>query len=134
MNDLSPKNNRKFFLEKFGQELGGFGTDGEDQSIVNYLDGLTQFDEFLGGLPFENTNCSHNVFAHENGILLLLLSPKVGSVSINIWKDEIESVTGYHNQSIKIPRKNAIVNLMKSGAAGLLWTGVGYLSDNIINA
>ena len=132
MNDLSPKGNRKYFIEKFGQDLGGFGLDSNNQSIVNYIGGLPIFDEFLGGFKFENTSCTLHLFGHENGIWLLMMSPSEDSCSVNIWKDEIESVVAYHNQTINISHKSAFVNLLKSGAAFLIWFGVGHLSDHII--
>jgi hypothetical protein len=132
MNDLSPQENRKYFIEKFGKDIGSFGLDSNNQSIVNYVDGLPIFDEFLSGFKFENTSCTLHLFGHENGIWLLMMSPSEESCSINIWKDEIKSVVAYHNQSIKIARKSAFINLLKSGAAGLLWFGVGHLSDHIL--
>lgn len=132
MYDLFPKNGRKEFIEKFGQELDGLGVNGDDQSYVNYVDGLTQFDDFLGGVKFENTRCGHSIFAHENGLLLIMVGANDEGISINIWKDEIDTVTAYHNQTIKIPKRNAFIRIVKSGAAGLIWSGVGHITDNII--
>lgn len=135
MNDLTTNFNRQHFIERFGQELGGLGKDGsygKDQSILNYVDGLAEYDEYLGGFRFENTCCSHFVFAHEHGLFLLLMGETNDSVRINIWNNEIESVVAYHNQKIQIPKKNGLVNILKTGVAGIFWQGIGSVSDAIV--
>lgn len=135
MNDLITNFNRQHFIERFGQELGGLGKDesyGKDQSILNYVDGLSEYDEYLGGFRFENTRCSHFAFAHEKGLFLLLMGESDDSVKTNIWYSEIDSVVAYHNQKIQIPKKNALVNVLKTGIGGLFWSGVGSLSEAII--
>ncbi|MDD2288437.1 MAG: hypothetical protein PHY55_06335 [Bacteroidales bacterium] len=111
---------------------------GRKNSYVQYISGINNFDEYLEGIKFSNTNLQHHFIAYEKGIGFLL-SGKNDNLYFNILKTDIESIIAYHNQSIEICDVNQILNIMKTGMlaeggiAGVLVTkAVGHLGDAIL--
>lgn len=128
------------FENLFGKLLEATDTDksyGRNHSYIHYIGGIPNFEEFLGGLKFSNTDLKHYIIVYEKGIVFLLMG-KNESINFNILKKDLESIVSYHNQDIEICDVNQVLNIMKTGfseggVAGVLITSAtGHIADAVL--
>lgn len=125
----------------FGKELYGiFMTDrggGKNNSVLLYIDGIREFDDFLSPLKHANTDLYLSIEVAENGLTFMLFGDDI-SEHINYFKEEFESIVVYRDQDIEVPDVNRILNIMKTGYVGegvagaAIATAIGHVGSALV--
>jgi len=142
MNYLTSKEiDNQEFISLFGKLIEMTEIDeswGRKNSYILYISGIPNFDEFMEGVKFSNTNLQHHLLLYEKGIGFMLAG-KSDNILFNILKTDIESIVAYHEQQIEICDVNQALNIMKTGMAGqsglasvLVTKAAGHIGDAIL--
>lgn len=110
----------------------------EPFSLIHYISGIEEFDEFLGYKPFSETSCWHSVLFYENAIEFVIgLDDSSKSKRIAFEKSGISDVIIEKNKKIKIRSFNKKSKALKTGALGngaagvLITSAIGAVSDKL---
>jgi len=106
----------------------------ETYPMIHYVSGIPEFDKFLDGKKFAETNLNHVIIIYEKAIIFQLYREKNGELNAGIWKQDFKEIIPHYKQTIEVWSVNTISKSLKTGGFGLINALAGAAADKIIDA
>lgn len=102
----------------------------KEYPTVHYLSGILEFDSFLQGNPFSETNSLVTIKVSANVIFLHIENPKK-ELFVAYWHKNLKDIKILSNQKIKIRNKNGVSSLLSTGSFGLFGVIAGGVGQKL---